>query len=148
MSISASIPVPAESASPTSVILSNASVPGGHTIPPPYAPPPMLAGPSAFAIDGSMEELVDGRIPRNGNIEIRFCKPAAAGAGPSNVLITSPQSLVVPFHMMRVMVPKETVGVNASRMAVMEEDRMEETVEMGMEMEVGTMARHLLPRPQ
>ena len=44
----------------------------------------MLAGPSAFAIDGSLEELVDGRIPRNGDIEIRFCKPAAAGAGPSN----------------------------------------------------------------
>ena len=45
----------------------------------------MLAGPSAFAIGGSMEELVEGRIPRNGNIEIRFCKPAAAGAGPSSV---------------------------------------------------------------
>ena len=44
----------------------------------------MLAGPRAFAIDGSLEELVDGRIDRNGDIEIRFCKPAAAGAGPNN----------------------------------------------------------------
>ena len=48
---------------------------------------------------------------------------------------------------MRVAFPKKTVGVIASR-AVIEEDRMEETAEMEMEMEVGTMDRHLLPRPR
>ena len=82
--ISSSIPVPVESASPTSVVHSVSSTPGVNTVPPPYVPPPMLAGPSAFAVNGSLGELVDGRIPRNGDIEIRFCKPAAAGAGPSN----------------------------------------------------------------
>ena len=49
---------------------------------------------------------------------------------------------------MKVMFPRETMGVNASRAAVMEEDRMEETAEMGMEVEVGTMTHHLLSRPQ
>ena len=33
-----------------------------------------------------MNELVEGRIPTNGDIEIRFCKPAVAGAGPSNMI--------------------------------------------------------------
>ena len=49
---------------------------------------------------------------------------------------------------MRVMFSRETVGVIASRAAVMEADRREETAEMGMEMEVGTTAHHLLLRPQ
>ena len=49
--------------------------------------------------------------------------------------------------MMRVAFPKKTVGVIASR-AVIEEDRMEETAEMGMEMVVETAAHHLLPRRQ
>ena len=76
-----------ESAAPTSVVPSTASVPGARC---PYDSPTICADPnacrsySAFAIDGSMEELVDGRIPRHGNVEIRNCKPAAAGAGPSN----------------------------------------------------------------
>ena len=55
---------------------------------------------------------------------------------PITVPGTSPQYLVVPYHVMKVMFPRETMGVNASRAAVMEEDRMEETAEMGMEVEV------------
>ena len=52
--ISSTIPVPVDSASPTSVVHSVSSIPGVNAVPPPYVPPPMLAGPSAFAIDVSL----------------------------------------------------------------------------------------------
>ena len=113
------------------------------------------AGPNAFAIDGSMEELVDGRIPRHG-ITLRSDSASQLRREPghqmlippSMELITLPQCLVVPYRMMRVTFPKETVAVIASQVAVMEVDRMEETAEMGMEMVVETAAHHLLPRRQ
>ena len=102
-----------------------------------------------------MEELVDGRIPRHG-ITLRSDSASQLRREPGHQmlippimeLITLPQCLVVPYRMMRVTFPKETVGVIASQVAVMEVDRMEETAEMGMEMVVETAAHHLLPRRQ
>ena len=112
----------------------------------------MLAGPSAFAIDGSMEELVGGRIPRNGitlksDTASQLRREPGRQIHPIEVLLTSPQNLVVLSRMMKVML-KETGRVIGSQMVVMVVDRMEETTEMGMETEVGIMTRHHLPRPR
>ena len=56
-----------------------------EVVPPPYAPPPMLAGPYASNADGATEDMVSGRIPAGG-INITYCKQADNGSipGPSH----------------------------------------------------------------
>ena len=56
-----------------------------EVVPPPYAPPPMLAGPYASNTDGATEDMVSGRIPAGG-INITYCKQAESGSvpGPSH----------------------------------------------------------------
>ena len=56
-----------------------------ETVPPPYAPPPMLSGPYASNTDGATEDMVTGRIPAGG-INITYCKQAESGSvpGPSH----------------------------------------------------------------
>ena len=56
-----------------------------EVVPPPYAPPPMLAGPYASNADEATEDMVSGRIPAGG-INITYCKQADNGSipGPSH----------------------------------------------------------------
>ena len=51
-------------------------------VPPPYVPPPMLAGPYASNTDGEADEMVAGRIPVGG-INITYCKRAESNPNPS-----------------------------------------------------------------